>query len=550
MGMAAFRNIKAFHLERMQFWRIVSPYWALALILLVTLVLRLPYFFLSSEERMWRYGLLFDYEALFMLHGRDVLDGFLPYMRHWDNRPALGWFAYAILNLLSGENLVAFRFIGALYVGFTGFIIYHLCYLRGHQVTGLIAGIFYGIFCSVGQAGQSVTYGHVTGLPLALLLYYVLNGRVYAWHRLRVAALYAVCSMVLTNFVVFGVLVALLLPYHHADKFLSSDGRVMVWPEQRQTLRNFLCNVAFLSAVLFLGYALLFLLYWVYDAHMLLFDSIVYAPLIISGQTLDAPFFSGLFGHVIGFGTYFTRAYVDSREWLVPLFLSVFFVYCASVALSKVHARDVFSMQLLACLVIAVVVLFFRGGVVANSPYYLLQMMPIIVLSMARACTLQMGDFRVVMIAILIYGVHIACSPVLATYKPLVADLFADEPSGAFLNDRVYQVSHALNGLDVVGKPIYVCDDEDMIYVLTHALNPNYFTFKGHDRYPALESLLDVKKESISELITRTAPVAIVGRKGGRCLQGLKVQLKQHYRYYTYVQGMYIYARDDNTLTP
>ncbi|NBO18332.1 MAG: hypothetical protein EBV03_03730 [Proteobacteria bacterium] len=534
--MVAFAQKIVMPLRRLQpiRWQLPADHWILLLLILAAVFMRLPYFFMSHEGRLWRYEMLYHDESLFLMHGRDVLHGHLPYIHHWDNRPPLGWFLFAIMNLISAENLVMFRINGALLIGLTSFMLFRIFAALGQRSTGVVAGLFYAIFCSVAQVGQSITTEHVVALPFVTMLYFVLSGRVVRRHRLIIGLLYAVCVMTLTNYLLLLPALALLLP--GADGHAPAPPRwhglagLQIWrAELLQWVRRVVLNGLMLLGIVLTCYGALYMLYWINNQHDFLLRSLIDGAFTVSRQPMDERLLTQFGFRWEGFSKRFFFSYLYSAEWIIPLLMGVFLTRVLGALTEPRESRDVLSLKLTLLLVCGALALFFRGGNFWNFPYYILQVMPLLAMAMARAVMMRMRDLRIIMLVVLAVGLQAATARVLSNYKPLLAYMQGENKySYMFMGDRNYQVAAELNRFQIAGKNMIVCTDDDSLFILTHAAR-----------------VLGVRIEPLLEVVQRSEPVAIVGWRGDKCFSMLGKYLNEHYEMYSVVQNTHIYVRKD-----
>lgn len=530
-------------------WRLPPHYVVLFALLLVALAMRLPYFFLSNDLRMWRYEMLYHDEALFIMHGRDVLNGRLPYITHWDNRPPFGWLLFGVMNFLSGENLVAFRIIGALYIGLTGFVLYRALADRQKTVAGMLAGVFYIIFCSVAQVSQSITYEHMANLPQACMLYLLLNPQPGKYHRLHIALLFAMCVMTLTNYLLVGSALAFLLPGRPGMNDRAAPPafglRVVWYREFKEWARFVVRNGLMLLGTVIVCYSCIYTLYWINGEGEFLLKSLIDGAFTVSRQPMDARLVTQAVDRWEGFSGRFLDSYIYSNEWLIPFMLSVFLCRVAGTLFEPRAKRDTVLIALMVLLAGGVLALFIRGGNYWNFPYYLLQIQPIVAMAMGCAVAFRMGDARLVMMAIILWGLSDATKIVFAAYRPLIAYMKGDNKfSYIFMNDRQYQLAQELNRFPIAGEPMYVCNDDNMLYVLTHTENPRFFIFPAFNRFTWLARVLNVELEGTQKTVARSHPVAIVGWRGDSCFNSLGDEAK-NYEMYTSIQNTMVYLRKD-----
>ena len=84
-------------------------------ILLLTLIVRLPYFFKPAIS--WD-------ESTLIIMGQSILDGQLPYIDLWDLKPPIAFLSYALFILILGKSIVAIRIAGAIFIVVTALLIY------------------------------------------------------------------------------------------------------------------------------------------------------------------------------------------------------------------------------------------------------------------------------------------------------------------------------------------------------------------------------------------------------------------------------------------
>jgi hypothetical protein len=142
------------------FARLRHPGWLLAGLLLLALLWRAPG--LLQEE------LNLD-ESLYRLIGQSLADGTAPYVAYWDRKPVGTFLITGALQAAFGGSLFAFRALGALVVGLSGWL---LALIGGRLFPGLpwagpLAGLLYVLF-SIGNGGAGTNTEHyLTPLGLA-----------------------------------------------------------------------------------------------------------------------------------------------------------------------------------------------------------------------------------------------------------------------------------------------------------------------------------------------------------------------------------------------
>ncbi len=84
-----------------------------------------------------------DDEGIYLLMGRFILEGHLPYVHYWDHQPPLIYYLSAFAQLFSHEQgLAGVRIIAAVFTGTTALILFCLYRI-------LFQSFFYGILCGI-----------------------------------------------------------------------------------------------------------------------------------------------------------------------------------------------------------------------------------------------------------------------------------------------------------------------------------------------------------------------------------------------------------------
>jgi len=131
---------------------LLRPPWLLLGFLLLALVWRAPG--LLQEE------LNLD-ESLYRLIGRSLAEGSAPYVVYWDRKPVATFLITGATHAVFGGGLLAFRVLGALMVGLSGWLL--ACAGRGLfpglPFAGPVAGLLYVLF-SIGNGGAGTNTEH------------------------------------------------------------------------------------------------------------------------------------------------------------------------------------------------------------------------------------------------------------------------------------------------------------------------------------------------------------------------------------------------------
>lgn len=523
----------------------------LLLLVLLSIGMRLPFFFTSTDGYMRDEATTFHDEAMFIQQGREVLGGHLPYLRHWDNAPPLSWIAWAPVVLATGGNLVAFRLFGALYIALTGFVLYRTLAARQSRGAGLWAAAFYIIFASTLNASQSFSSDHLVGLPFAGMLYYLFNAGDSRRRRAYAAALFTVCFLMMVNFLLLLPVVALVMPgFEGLARRQAAQGwrgRVMA------ALRPFFpyaARCAFLGGCCFLGFSLFYLIYWVAGQQALFVKSLFDTLPLFAFDRSAAAIFPWSYEPFVNFHLRYLSKIFHSRHWLVPVIVTCYMVMLAGSVFMRHARRDALSLQLLLLGAAAFILPFYRGAFTNHYLFYTLQCLPVFSLIMGRMMSLDLSDARWFAIALTCMGLSDSTRNVVAAYPPLMSYFGGNKAySVSYFNDRLYKVAHILNIIPMKGRNMVVCGEDDILYALTGAENPRYFYFPFYPYSKALLDTLDVQIPSLRTTVVNSAPVYIVGREGdGLTSRGFAeigdiLQLK--YIQVSNIEGTVIFVRKD-----
>jgi 4-amino-4-deoxy-L-arabinose transferase-like glycosyltransferase len=100
-----------------------------AALFLLCILIRLPFWFPSTID--WD-------ESTFILMGQELLDGRLPYVELWDNKPPLAFAAFTVFIALH-PSIVAVRVAGALCVFLSALLTYSVARRIGNATAAALA---------------------------------------------------------------------------------------------------------------------------------------------------------------------------------------------------------------------------------------------------------------------------------------------------------------------------------------------------------------------------------------------------------------------------
>lgn len=196
----------------------------LLFLLLLCFIVRFPFFFPAVIS--WD-------ESTLILMGQSVLDGQLPYVTLWDNKPPLSFLIYAFIIGLFGKSVVAVRVGGLLFVTATAYLTFVLGKTVWSHRAGLIAAILCIFFVSTARSGQATMTETIAILPImgALSLLVVKKHDISV--LFAVGFLFGIASLVRMNLAYAALFVGAFLLF----RFLQNPAR-----------RNFLGLSAYAAA--------------------------------------------------------------------------------------------------------------------------------------------------------------------------------------------------------------------------------------------------------------------------------------------------------------
>jgi 4-amino-4-deoxy-L-arabinose transferase-like glycosyltransferase len=131
---------------------------AAAFIALLVLLTRVPYFF----------DYLIDAdESTYLLMGRSLLDGHLPYTQLWDGKPPLAFALVAAFMAGPGNDVVQLRLWGAVLVFISAVLVRAIVRRSVDRQLGTPAALLFVIGCAVTESGQATMMEYVA-LPFML----------------------------------------------------------------------------------------------------------------------------------------------------------------------------------------------------------------------------------------------------------------------------------------------------------------------------------------------------------------------------------------------
>lgn len=165
------------------------------------LLIRFPWFFVDVID--------VD-EGVFVLMGRSLAEGRLPYTEVWDNKPPLGFVFFAFIQLLMPGSLLFVRVAGTLIVGLSAVLVFYISLRCASMLAAFLSAALTVVSVSILiPSGQSVMMEHVALVPLLSALALVIRGRNAIWSYIAIGALLATAALVRLNLVIPAIAVVL-----------------------------------------------------------------------------------------------------------------------------------------------------------------------------------------------------------------------------------------------------------------------------------------------------------------------------------------------------
>src|SRR5262245_37063745 len=131
-------------------------------LLAFSIVIRFPWFFMDIIDRD---------ESVFILVGKYLSQGHLPYTVVWDIKPPLGFIFFAAATYIFNDSLIAIRIGGAVLVAISAYLVFVICGTFTKVEHALVSAIFTIIGLSLlVPSAHCVTMEHVAIVPLLTAL--------------------------------------------------------------------------------------------------------------------------------------------------------------------------------------------------------------------------------------------------------------------------------------------------------------------------------------------------------------------------------------------
>lgn len=508
--------------------------------------MRLPFFYLVSSPLKGARSLTIEDEGIYMLQGMDVLNGYLPYLHHWNNSPPLVWYIYGLLMLLTGGSLTLLRIVGMLYAAVTAYVVYRTL-VRHNLRAAVWAAVFYLLFSSTLQGGQSVTCELLAALPLSCIVYHLLNPSMRMAHDFyTVAACYFLCVMMLPSFIYLLPAIALLWPGRQsvmADivSALDRSDKALARRHMAQWLLRAGVKALQLFAVCVAGYFLFWIIYWYQGYPHVLLKTLFASPVAHMPVSFYTAYPAESWSSLGIIKKYFSY-YLHSAHWVVMLLTAGFVL---RVAYRVLYLRDYsppLPGRLLLILCFALLVVAARVSDVL-FPYYLQQILPVLCLVMGLVLTFNWRDGKTLVYVTAVVGMLTSGKAVWILYPPLIKELSGDRLYPIHYNDYQYSIARMLKTVPMKKGDLFICDVDEILYPLTDT-EPFTYVFRQDYAYSArVMRIFGLAPTSPRRQLMQSNPLFVVGHLHGKCLSALDDVLVMKYLQVSNIGGTAVYVR-------
>ncbi len=381
------------------------------LLLLATLFMRVPFMFEGQID--WD-------EATYTLLGHELIEGRLPFVELWDNKPPVLYMAYGLFEAIFGRTILAPRLLGIVCVWLGAWIVARTGRRLGGRAAGLAAGLLTVVFSSY-HPGEFATMSEHVVLPfLAGAVHRLVTGDQRRGNLLLVGVLMGIACLVRNSLAVTGASVALVLVVLQRRVSLSS---------QAWLLLGALLPVGLLAAVYGAAGELDALITGLVRSPLAYVTEISGSPLAVIGEALAETFRTKSFllglsflGGVVLFVRQWRRGALDRRQLAVVLIWVATLLSFASTG----RVMDHYVMQVVPTMAI-------MGGLFLT--------------------TLRGTRTRRIVLAVLLVGGLAGAVRAPVRNALLVNARIAE--AGTPFHDEVHQLVEWLKARDVEGRPVY-----------------------------------------------------------------------------------------------
>jgi 4-amino-4-deoxy-L-arabinose transferase-like glycosyltransferase len=180
----------------------VPPWAACCLFILIAAVIRVPHFFAAVIE--WD-------ESTFILMGQSLVDGHLPYVDLWDNKPPLCFVPFALVIALFGKSIVAVRALGLVCVVACAWLVRSIALRLGGRPIAFTSGVACIGLVSYSPSGMATMSEVLAIVPLAGALALTLRQELHGVGSFAAGACLSIAFLIRTNLALAALAVVVFL---------------------------------------------------------------------------------------------------------------------------------------------------------------------------------------------------------------------------------------------------------------------------------------------------------------------------------------------------
>lgn len=499
------------------------------LLLMISLIVRLPYFFEDFFA---------PDEGIFILIGQALADGHLPYTLILDNKPPLGFAFFALVLSLVPDSLSFVRFAGSIMVGISAFFVYRIALRFMLTEHAFFAATLFILSASLLiNSGPLVMMEHIALVPVLAALLMLLDPGANSWRYFLIGLLLGISVLIRTNLayllVAIVVAVSTLPPAKGwkrgiASALLVASGSGMVFAGvllvyavngQARLLINAAILVPMAYAESGLGIADMVL--------AMIFAAVRYElPMTFDSIQQVLTFVLWMMG-LVGF-------------WVVGIF-GIIWLFLSEFRKTR------------SAILIGVFIFALCFGIVSSAHpwgHYLIQIAPFVALGAGYTVSLsRQRNISIVLVIMIIFGATLASLP---HYHRLITDSLAGKQ---LYKGPSFQLADYLKSTQQPGDTLFMASEDILVYWLmdTHPVTPvagfPYLLVRAEKLLRPIYGP-GVTTESLLEDIFAQQPTRIILRektlqKDFHDIQILHNEIEEHYQLEQIVADRFIYRRKE-----
>lgn len=484
-------------------------------LLFITLIFRFPFWF--KDVINWD-------ESTFILMGKSILDGYLPYTSFWDLKPPLAFINISIILSFFGDSITSIRVGGALYVFLSSLLVYLIVLRIFGRLEAIIASTLCVPMMTLYWSGQATMTEHLAIVPVLLASYLLVKNETVSHKSTAIVGLLiSIAALTRLNLAYISVPIGLLIMFNTHNTKL--------------TYKIHTGTIYALSGILpILG---IIFIYWLTGNLEILYKSLILAPLSYSSE--QSSFWEAFMS--MGWQLISPKGfpYLGLKQLVVILAVTggVIFIYRF---FKDIKNRRVYWILSIFTLSILFSILASGGG----HAHYLIQLSPFIVIFAAYSLNVIKTNKRLNNFFLVFLGVIFILSMTNGVgrgYKQLGSRLVSNENSH---HGKSYWVRKKIEELNMSDYTLYAMSHHIIYYLTdTYPLTPLSTHPSNITKQFLIKSLHGDDATPLNELIKilDTKPTFIL-KKDSVCYFNNYPDLQDYLN--NYLEGYRLYDRNGN----